>query len=65
MPGDTIRPTDTIGVTIKRATKTTLLIPKRECHTNYHNGHTKIEFSVAIVVILYDIHTLEFAVWFC
>ena len=29
---------------------------------NYHNGHTKIEFSMTIVVILYDIHTLEFAV---
>ena len=30
---------------------------------NYHNGHTKFEFSMTIVVILYDIHTLEFAVY--
>ena len=31
---------------------------------NYHNSHTKIEFSMTIVnvAILYDIHTLEFAV---
>ena len=29
---------------------------------NYHNGHTKFEFSMIIVVNLYDIHTLEFAV---
>ena len=32
---------------------------------NSHNGHTKFEFSMTIVVILYDIiHTLEFAVQF-
>ena len=30
---------------------------------NYHYGHTRFEFSMTIVVILYDIHTLEFAVW--
>ena len=31
---------------------------------NSHNGHTKIEYSsyMTIVVILYDIHILEFAV---
>ena len=29
---------------------------------NYHNGHTKFKFSMTIVVILYDIYTLEFAV---
>ena len=31
---------------------------------NYHNGHTKIEFNMTILVILYDIHTLEFAVYY-
>ena len=30
---------------------------------NYHNGHTKFEFGMAVVVILYDIHTLEFTVY--
>ena len=30
---------------------------------NSHNGHTKFEFSMTIMVILYDIHTLEFAVY--
>ena len=30
---------------------------------NYHNGHTKFKFSMTIVVILYDSHTLEFAVY--
>ena len=36
----------------------TLQIPKYECH---YNGHTKFEFSMTIVVILNDLHTLEFA----
>ena len=40
----------------------TLQIPKCEATQNSHNGHTKIEFSMTIVVILYDIHTLEFTV---
>ena len=29
---------------------------------NYHNEHTKIEFGVLIVVILYEFHTSHFAV---
>ena len=29
---------------------------------NYHNEHTKIEFDMLIVVILYEFHTLQFAV---
>ena len=29
---------------------------------NYHNSHTKFKFGMTIVVILYDPHTLEFAV---
>ena len=29
---------------------------------NYHNGHTKFEFGMTIVVILCGLHTLEFAV---
>ena len=30
---------------------------------NYHNEHTKIEFGMLIVVILYEFHTLDFAVY--
>ena len=29
---------------------------------NYHNEHTKIEFGMLIVVILYEFHTSDFAV---
>ena len=29
---------------------------------NYHNEHTKIEFGMLIVVILYEFHTSHFAV---
>ena len=29
---------------------------------HYHNEHTKIEFGMLIVVILYELHTLHFAV---
>ena len=30
---------------------------------NYHNEHTKIEFGMLIVVILYEFHTSDFAVY--
>ena len=30
---------------------------------NYHNGHTKFNFGMTIVVIVHDLHTLEFAVY--
>ena len=30
---------------------------------NYHNEHTKIEFGMLIVVILYELHTSHFAVY--
>ena len=30
---------------------------------NYHNEHTKIEFGMLIVVILYEFHTSHFAVY--
>ena len=30
---------------------------------NYHNEHTKFNFGMLIVVILYEFHTLHFAVW--
>ena len=32
---------------------------------NYHNEHTKIEFGMLIVVILYEFHTSHFAVRPC
>ena len=32
---------------------------------NSHNGHTKFEFGMTIVVILCDIHILEFTVYGC
>ena len=32
---------------------------------NYHNEHTKIEFGMLIVVILYEFHTSHFAVYIC
>ena len=30
---------------------------------NYHYSHTKIDFGMILVVILYDIHTSFFAVY--
>ena len=30
---------------------------------NYHNDHTKFNFGMLIVVILYEFHTLHFAVY--
>ena len=30
---------------------------------NYHNEHTKFNFGMLIVVILYELHTSHFAVW--
>ena len=30
---------------------------------NYHNEHTKFNFGMLIVVILYEFHTLHFAVY--
>ena len=30
---------------------------------NYHNGHTKFEFGMTIVVIMCGLHTLEFAMY--
>ena len=30
---------------------------------NYHNEHTKIEFGMLTVVILYELHTSHFAVY--
>ena len=30
---------------------------------NYYNEHTKIEFGMLIVVILYELHTSHFAMW--
>ena len=30
---------------------------------NYHNEHTKLNFGMLIVVILYEFHTLHFAVY--
>ena len=41
-----------------------LQIPEYEYHTKlpqYITSHTKLNFGMTIVVILYDIHTLEFA----
>ena len=41
-------------------TLTTLQFQSVKATQNSHNCHTKFEFSMTIVVILYDIHILEF-----
>ena len=59
-----------IQVTIWNSSRETWFIFSVHCKfqsvkatQNSHNSHTKIEFSTTIVVILCDIHTLEFAVY--
>ena len=53
--------TDTIGIE-SRSYGSYLIHCKMRSMKNYHNEHTKIEFGMLIVVILYEFHTSHFAV---